>query len=96
MSRDDVVDNPCVKDCPERSATCHADCEKYARFAAWCERRREGTGGGKGAERGSHARHEARYGNQTVQAEARQEVKNSPRSDPGALFLCPLILAGII
>lgn len=41
MSRGDVVDNPCVKDCPERSATCHAYCEKYARFAAWCERRRK-------------------------------------------------------
>lgn len=41
MSRGDVVDNPCVKDCTERSATCHADCEKYARFAAWCERRRK-------------------------------------------------------
>ena len=39
MNRGDVVDNPCVKDCPERSATCHADCEKYARFAAWCEER---------------------------------------------------------
>ena len=49
----------------------------------------EGAGGGKGAERGRHTRHEARYGDQTVQAEARQEVKNGPRSDPGALFLCP-------
>lgn len=25
--------NPCVKDCPNRSATCHAECEKYAAFA---------------------------------------------------------------
>lgn len=25
--------NPCVKDCPNRSATCHAECERYAAFA---------------------------------------------------------------
>lgn len=35
------MNNPCVKDCPDRSATCHAECEKYAAFAAWCEEERE-------------------------------------------------------
>lgn len=25
--------NPCKKDCPERSATCHATCEKYSEFS---------------------------------------------------------------
>ena len=33
--------NPCVKECPDRSPTCHAECEKYAEFAAWCEEERE-------------------------------------------------------
>ena len=26
--------NPCQPDCPERSRTCHARCEKYSRFHA--------------------------------------------------------------
>lgn len=25
--------HPCVKDCPGRSPTCHASCEKYLKFA---------------------------------------------------------------
>lgn len=24
--------NPCKKDCPDRSSTCHAECEKYLAF----------------------------------------------------------------
>ena len=35
------VDNPCVKECPDRTATCHGTCERYARYAAWCEEQRE-------------------------------------------------------
>lgn len=26
---------PCSQDCPNRSATCHADCPEYAKYAAW-------------------------------------------------------------
>jgi len=28
---------PCVKDCPDRTPECHADCERYAKYAAWRE-----------------------------------------------------------
>lgn len=31
------VANPCAKDCPDRSPTCHSGCEKYANYAAWRE-----------------------------------------------------------
>ena len=27
--------NPCKKDCPDRSATCHSECAKYREFHAW-------------------------------------------------------------
>lgn len=33
--------NPCVKECPDRSPTCHGECEKYAAYAAWCEEKRQ-------------------------------------------------------
>lgn len=33
-------DNPCDPKCPERSATCHAECPRYAAFAEKCERER--------------------------------------------------------
>lgn len=33
--------NPCRKDCPDRSATCHAECIKYLDFYAWCKEARE-------------------------------------------------------
>lgn len=26
-------ENPCKKDCPERSATCHATCGRYEKYA---------------------------------------------------------------
>lgn len=26
--------NPCSRDCPDRSPTCHADCQRYKDFAA--------------------------------------------------------------
>lgn len=29
--------NPCAKDCPERSPTCHGSCKRYADFAAYRE-----------------------------------------------------------
>lgn len=32
--------NPCKKDCPDRTATCHAECEKYLEYFAYCEERR--------------------------------------------------------
>lgn len=32
---------PCDADCPGRSATCHAECERYLLFAAENERNRE-------------------------------------------------------
>lgn len=35
--------NPCVPTCPERSATCHATCPKYAGYAefmAECRKKR--------------------------------------------------------
>lgn len=35
------VPNPCTKNCPDRSPSCHGACEKYARFAAWCEHKRQ-------------------------------------------------------
>lgn len=35
------VKNPCAKDCPDRSPTCHGECERYAAFAAHCERMRQ-------------------------------------------------------
>ena len=33
--------NPCKRDCPDRSATCHAECIKYLDFYAWCKQERE-------------------------------------------------------
>lgn len=33
--------NPCKRDCPDRSATCHAECVKYLTFYAWCKEARE-------------------------------------------------------
>lgn len=27
------MNNPCTKDCPNRSADCHAKCERYAKWA---------------------------------------------------------------
>ena len=32
---------PCVKDCPDRSGTCHAVCEKYLAYSKFCEERRK-------------------------------------------------------
>lgn len=32
---------PCGKNCPDRSATCHAECAKYLDFRAWCDQARE-------------------------------------------------------
>ena len=33
--------NPCIKECPRRTEICHASCEDYAAYAAWCEERRQ-------------------------------------------------------
>lgn len=33
--------NPCKKDCPGRSPTCHAECGAYLDFYAWCKETRE-------------------------------------------------------
>lgn len=41
MSGIEMVENPCARDCPDRTATCHAECEKYARFFAWREEQRK-------------------------------------------------------
>lgn len=27
-----MIEQPCKKDCPNRSATCHAECEAYLQF----------------------------------------------------------------
>ena len=35
------MDNPCVKDCPRRSATCHSSCPEYAKFDQYNQMRRE-------------------------------------------------------
>ena len=34
------MQNPCAQDCPNRSATCHAECEEYAAWAKENEQRR--------------------------------------------------------
>ena len=31
---------PCSQDCPDRSPTCHAKCERYARYVDDCAKRR--------------------------------------------------------
>lgn len=33
--------NPCVRDCPRRSATCHSSCPEYAKFDQYNQMRRE-------------------------------------------------------
>ena len=33
--RGEVMEQPCRKDCPKRSATCHATCEDWQKFEAW-------------------------------------------------------------
>lgn len=33
--------NPCFKECPRRTEICHASCEDYAAYAAWCEQQRQ-------------------------------------------------------
>jgi hypothetical protein len=35
------MDNPCVRDCPKRSATCHSSCPEYAKFNQYNQMRRE-------------------------------------------------------
>lgn len=35
------VPNPCTPDCDERSATCHADCPKYAKFRSQIDEKKE-------------------------------------------------------
>ena len=34
-------DNPCKRDCPKRTATCHATCPEYKKYAAKKKRERE-------------------------------------------------------
>lgn len=34
-----MIPNPCKKDCPKRSSTCHANCPDYALFRADCDER---------------------------------------------------------
>ncbi len=34
-------DNPCTRDCPERSATCHGSCPKYATYRERLDKRNE-------------------------------------------------------
>lgn len=36
-----VQDIPCTRDCPNRTATCHADCEAYAEFVIRNDNRRK-------------------------------------------------------
>lgn len=36
MNKNVHIQNPCKRDCPERSPTCHAHCEKYL---TWVESR---------------------------------------------------------
>ena len=36
MNKNMHKENPCKRDCPERSPTCHAECEKYL---TWVESR---------------------------------------------------------
>lgn len=33
--------NPCKKDCPDRSATCHTECERYMEYKALLEKQRK-------------------------------------------------------
>ena len=35
------MDNPGVRECPRRTECCHASCEDYAAYAAWCDQRRQ-------------------------------------------------------
>ncbi len=35
------VENPCFRDCPDRTPTCHGKCEKYQAYAKWCEEVRQ-------------------------------------------------------
>lgn len=32
------VPNPCLPNCPDRTAVCHGECERYARYAAYRRR----------------------------------------------------------
>lgn len=32
---------PCEKNCPGRTGTCHADCEKYREYREFCQKVRE-------------------------------------------------------
>lgn len=36
-----LSDNPCKRDCPDRSITCHIDCKKYADFKVRSEAEKE-------------------------------------------------------
>lgn len=35
------VENPCTKDCPERSITCHSECKRYFKFQDYNRRMKE-------------------------------------------------------
>ena len=37
MNKNMYIQNPCKRECAERSPTCHAECERYL---AWCESRK--------------------------------------------------------
>lgn len=36
-----MIEQPCKKDCPNRSATCHAECEAYLQFMEHNAKERE-------------------------------------------------------
>ena len=36
-----MIEQPCKKDCPNRSATCHAECEAYLQFIEYNSIQRE-------------------------------------------------------
>jgi hypothetical protein len=35
------MDNPCIRDCPKRSAICHSSCPEYAKFDQYNQMRRK-------------------------------------------------------
>ena len=69
---------PCVKDCPDRTPTCHGKCEKYKAYAAWRAEERK-----KWAEERKKRAEEARIRNIMNAGKARMFRKKQIREKQG-------------
>ena len=56
-----ISDNPCKRDCPKRSPTCHAVCPEYAEYKVKLDKEKESIQKIKDAERRLNDAEMSRY-----------------------------------